>query len=132
MIVLRVRTVELMKSGSEFKTNAFSRVVKKPFKYFGIMTRFRVSLAFNSITRLLMLAAMSCLTMSSLVFAFTTFDKLNRSRATNSSQFRYSFNLELTTPTANGSVYSTYDYYKNGEVNGFGFSDTDNYLFNTS
>ena len=132
MIVLRVRTVDLMKAGSEFKTNAFSRVVKKPFKHFGVMTRFRVSLAFNSITRLLMLAAMSCLTMSSLVFAFTTFDKLNRSRETNSSQFKYSFNLELTTPTASGSAFSIYDYFKDGQTKGFGYSDPENYMFNTS
>lgn len=132
MVVLRVRTVDLMKPGSEFKTNAFSRVVKKPFKHFGVMTRFRVSLAFNSITRLLMLAAMSCLTMSSLVFAFTTFDKLNKSRETNSSQFKYSFNLELTTPTSGGSTYNIYDYYNDGQTRGFGASDPEQYIFNTS
>lgn len=131
MIVLRVRTVDLMKPGSEFKTNAFSRVVKKPFKHFGVMTRFRVSLAFNSITRLLMLAAMSCLTMSSLVFAFTTFDKLSKSRETNSSQFKYSFNLELTTPTTSGSSFNTFDYYTNNATNGFGYSDPSHYIFNT-
>ncbi|MCQ3914255.1 MAG: hypothetical protein MJ201_00185 [Mycoplasmoidaceae bacterium] len=115
---MRVNSVELMKAGSEFKTNSFSRIAKKPFKHFSVLTRFRVALAFNSISRLLMLAAMSCLTMSSLVFAFTTFDKLNQSRTTNSTQFDYNFNIELTTPTASGSVYSVYDYSRKQEEQG--------------
>ncbi|MBQ0045583.1 MAG: ABC transporter permease [Mycoplasma sp.] len=133
LLVLRVNSVELMKAGSEFKTNSFSRIAKKPFKHFSVLTRFRVALAFNSISRLIMLAAMTCLTMSSLVFAFTTFDKLNSSRVTNSSQFDYSFNLELTTPTSSGSVYSVYDYSKKQEDRtntGFGWSDPTQYMFN--
>lgn len=135
MLVLRVNSVELMKSGSEFKTNSFSRIAKKPFKHFGVITRFRVSLAFNSITRLLMLAAMSCLTMSSLVFAMTTFDKLNMSKTVNSSQFDYKFNIELTTPTVSGSVFSVYDYSKTQDadrIQGLGYSDPENYIFNLS
>lgn len=134
LLVLRVNSVELMKAGSEFKTNSFSRIAKKPFKHFGVLTRFRVALAFNSISRLIMLAAMTCLTMASLVFAFTTFDKLNASKNTNSTQFDYSFNLELTTPTASGSVYSVYDYSKkqdDGTSNtGFGWTDPSQYMFN--
>ena len=82
LIVLRIKTTDLMKAGSEFKTSSFSRFVKKPFRRFGVVTRFRISLAFNSISRLIMMAGMSCLTMSSLVFAMTTFDKLNKSRIT--------------------------------------------------
>lgn len=137
LIVLRVNSVELMKPGSEFKTNSFSRIAKKPFKHFGVMTRFRVALAFNSISRLLMLAAMSCLTMSSLVFAFTTFDKLNASRVTNSSQFDYNFNIQLTTPTTSGGPYVTYDYAEpqtdaEGKVKGLGWTDPSQYYFNVS
>ena len=133
-IVLRTSAVELMKSGSEFKTNAFSRIAKKPFKHFGVLTRFRVSLAFNSITRLLILAAMSCLTMSSLVFAMTTFDKLSQSQNINSTQFNYDFNVELTTPTSSGGPYSVYDYSEPTEdgkqIKGYGFADPSQYLFN--
>ncbi|MCQ2956323.1 MAG: hypothetical protein MJ233_00120 [Mycoplasmoidaceae bacterium] len=109
-LVLRTKAVDLMKAGSEFKVNAFSRIAKKPFKHFGVLTRFRVALAFNSISRLIVLGAMSCLTMSSLVFAMTTFDKLNQSKNINSTQFDYNFNIELTTPTSTGGPYSTYDY----------------------
>ncbi len=137
LIVLRVNSVELMKPGSEFKTNSFSRIAKKPFKHFGVMTRFRVALAFNSISRLLMLAAMSCLTMSSLVFAFTTFDKLNASRVTNSTQFDYNFNVQLTTPTTSGGPYITYDYAQpqpdvEGKIKGLGWTDPSQYYFNVS
>jgi putative ABC transport system permease protein len=48
LIVLREKTVDLMKQGSEYKSNAIARNIKKPFVNFGIMTKFRVSLAFNS------------------------------------------------------------------------------------
>ncbi|MCQ3915719.1 MAG: hypothetical protein MJ195_03220 [Mycoplasmoidaceae bacterium] len=124
-VVLRTSAVSLMKAGSEFKTNSFSRIAKKPFKHFGVLTRFRVSLAFNSITRLLILAAMSCLTMSSLVFAMTTFDKLSQSKNINSTQFNYDFNVELTTPSSSGGPYSIYDYseplaYGSQQIKGYG------------
>ncbi len=134
LLVLRTKAVDLMKAGSEFKVNAFSRIAKKPFKHFGVLTRFRVALAFNSISRLLVLGAMSCLTMSSLVFAMTSFDKLNQSKNINSTQFDYNFNIELTTPTSTGGAYSTYDYSAEqdpGIAKGFGWSNPDQYLFNT-
>jgi putative ABC transport system permease protein len=49
LIVLREKTVDLMKQGSEYKTNAIARNIKRPFVGFGILTKFRISLAFNSI-----------------------------------------------------------------------------------
>ncbi|XQP54917.1 MAG: FtsX-like permease family protein [Mycoplasmoidaceae bacterium] len=136
-VVLRTSAVSLMKAGSEFKTNGFSRIAKKPFKHFGVLTRFRVSLAFNSITRLLILAAMSCLTMSSLVFAMTTFDKLSQSKNINSTQFNYDFNVELTTPTSSGGPYSIYDYSQpiapgSDQIKGYGWADPEQYLFNVN
>lgn len=127
LTVLRTKAVELMRAGSEFKTNGFSRIVKKPFKRFGILTRFRVSLAFNSLLRLSMLAIMSTLTMSSLVFAMTTFDRLSQSQVINSSQFEYNFSLELVTPTVTGGPYSYYDVSR-GQV---GQDDHIQYLYNT-
>ncbi len=136
LTVLRQKAVDLMKAGSEFKTNAFSRIVKKPFKHFGILTRFRVSLAFNSLLRLTMLALMSTLTMSSLVFAMTTFDRLSQSQVINSSQFDYNFNIELTTPTSTGGPYSYFDVSKTSsqptdEVKGLGETNTSQYIYNT-
>jgi uncharacterized protein YpmS len=48
-IQLREKTVNLMKSGSEFKGSFVARHIKEPFRSFGIMTKFRISTAFNSI-----------------------------------------------------------------------------------
>jgi putative ABC transport system permease protein len=48
-IQLREKTVNLMKSGSEFKGSFVARHIKEPFRSFGIMTKFRISMAFNSI-----------------------------------------------------------------------------------
>jgi len=126
LVVLKSKAVDLMKSGSEFKTNAFSRIVKKPFKKFGIMTRFRVSLAFNSISRLLMLAAVSTLTMSTLVFAMTSYNRLAQSQAINSTQFNYKYSVDLTTPTSSGGTYSTIDLTKNA----VGLTNVNDYWYN--
>jgi len=126
LVVLKSKAVDLMKSGSEFKTNAFSRVVKKPFKKFGIMTRFRVSLAFNSISRLLMLAAVSTLTMSTLVFAMTSYNRLAQSQSINSTQFNYKYSVDLTTPTSSGGTYSTIDLTKNA----VGLTNVNDYWYN--
>lgn len=136
-IVLRISSVELMKPGSEFKASGFSRAIKKPFKYFGVLTRFRVSLAFNSLGRLIVLAIASCLTMTSLVFAFTTMDKLDASRTANSTQYNYSFNVKLTTPTASGSTYCIDDCsvptsIEGDSVIGYGRTNSDNYIYNLS
>lgn len=128
LIVLKTKTVDLMKSGSEFKASAFSRAIKKPFKHFGILTRFRVSLAFNSLLRLSMLAVMSTLTMSSLVFAMSTFNRLSQAQKTNSSQFEYNFNVELVTPTTSGGPYSYYDVSKNE----LGTTNSSQYVYNTA
>jgi hypothetical protein len=45
---LRIKTTYLMKSGSEYRVNLMSKYIKKPFKQTNIITRFRISLAFNS------------------------------------------------------------------------------------
>jgi hypothetical protein len=48
-IQLREKTVNLMKVGSEFKGSFVARHIKAPFRNFGIMTKFRIATAFNSI-----------------------------------------------------------------------------------
>ena len=123
--VLKIKPVELMKPGSEFKTNAVSRVVKRPFAKFGILTRFRVSLAFNSIWKLVVLSVMSMLTMTALVFTMTTGGKLADAQEISESQISYRYSIELETPTSQGGPHAIADYRK-----GLGYSNIDNYLFN--
>lgn len=124
-LALRTDPVTLMKAGSEFKINFFSKMVKRPFSSFGIIFRFRVSLAFNSLWRLLVLAMMCMLTMSALVFSFTTFGKLASSQIKNASTYDYDYAIELATPTINGGPYKDFDYLKNS-----GVSDPTTGLFN--
>ena len=133
--VLKSKTIQLMKSGSEFKSNSFSRWVKKPFKYTNVLTRFRISIAFNSLPRLLVLATASCLTMTSLIFSFASLNKLNESQDINATQNSYNFSLELTTPTSAGSTYSVIDFSKIGNENnesGVGCSNAKDFIFNTN
>ena len=49
LYVLRKNTVNLMKTDSQANANLSARSMKKVFGKFGIMTKFRVSVAFNSI-----------------------------------------------------------------------------------
>jgi hypothetical protein len=48
-LLLREKATDLMKQGSEYRANFISRHIKKPFDRFNIITRFRISIAFNSI-----------------------------------------------------------------------------------
>lgn len=136
--ILKTKVTQLMKSGSEFKSNSFSRWVKKPFKYTNVLTRFRISIAFNSLPRLLVLAAASCLTMTSLIFSFASLNKLSESQNINATQSSYNFDLELTTPTSSGSTYSVIDFSKIGNIDeknneiGIGYSNAKEYVFNTN
>mgnify|MGYP002470445045 CR=1 FL=1 len=104
-IVLREKTTDLMKSGSEFKSNWLSRVIKKPFKKFTVLTKFRISIAFNSLWKLTILSIMSSLAMSSLVFGMTMNGKFDTAITKTSDTRDYSYAIDLYSPTTQGGQY---------------------------
>ncbi len=104
-IVLREKTTDLMKSGSEFKSNWLSRVIKKPFKKFGVLTKFRVSIAFNSLWKLTILSIMGSLAMSSLVFGMTMNGKFDSAISKTSDTRNYHYSVDLYSPTTQGGQY---------------------------
>jgi hypothetical protein len=115
LIVLREKTVNLMKQGSEYKTNAVARNIKRPFVNFGILTKFRISLAFNSIWKLIVLALMSALAMSTLVFSVTIVGKFDYVKDKTFASRNYSYAVDLTSPTDQGGQYVPVDATQSGE-----------------
>jgi putative ABC transport system permease protein len=94
-----------MKTGSEYKVNLVERIVKKPFSRFGILTRFRVSIAFNSLSRLFVLCLATTLTISSIAFAFANVGKFEQAETSTFTSRNYKYAVDLYTPTAQGGQY---------------------------
>ncbi len=97
------------------KLGWLARQVKKPFKWTGIVSRFRISIAFSSVSKLLFLSLISSLSMSSIIFISSTykmFDKtIDPTIKTNSADFA----INLTTPTWQGGQYYGVDFNKIGQ-----------------
>ncbi|MDE7433579.1 MAG: hypothetical protein K2M43_00270 [Mycoplasmoidaceae bacterium] len=94
-----------MKAGSEFKTNPISRVAKKPMAPFGIIAKFRASIAFSSLGKLFILTLISSLAMSSLIFGFTINGKFDTAIAKTADTRNYAFQVDLYSPTSQGGQY---------------------------
>lgn len=108
-LLLREKTTNLMKGGSEYKFGTIAKIVKKPFKKVSVISRFRISIAFSSVWKLLILSIMSSLVMSSLTFAFTISGKFDQAIAKTLDTKNYSYSVDLYTPTEQGGQYIPVD-----------------------
>jgi hypothetical protein len=109
VFILRKPTVQLFKADGEYKANLISRYIKNPFSNFGIITKFRVSLAFNFIWKLLVLSIMSTLAMSSIIFAISINGKFEQAKNTTFTSQKYSYAVDLFSPTNQGGQYIPYN-----------------------
>jgi putative ABC transport system permease protein len=102
-----------MKSGSEYKVNVAQKYVKKPFKHFNILTRFRVSVAFNSFSKIAVLFVTTTLTMTALMFATSNIGKFTEAKQNTFNSRNYSYAVDLYTPTLESGQYipTSADYY---------------------
>jgi putative ABC transport system permease protein len=94
-----------MKSGSEFKGSFIARHIKEPFRSFGIMTKFRISTAFNSIWKLVILSVMVSLSISTLIFGINMVGKFRYAQEKTFASRNYSYAVDLYTPTSQGGQY---------------------------
>lgn len=108
-LLLREKTTDLMKSGSEYKFSQIAKLVKKPFKRAGVISKFRVSIAFSSMWKLFVLSIMSSLIMSSLTFGFTINGKFDQAITKTLDTKNYSYSVDLYTPTEQGGQYIPVD-----------------------
>ncbi|MGL4358092.1 MAG: hypothetical protein ACRCSY_05265 [Cetobacterium sp.] len=88
-----------MKSDAQYKGNLLSEGSKKIFKSSNPLNKFRVSLAYHSISKLLLLSIMTSLVMTSLIFASSTYGKFEDARISTFKSKQYKYDLKLFSPT---------------------------------
>lgn len=120
--VLRKNVVDLMKANSQDNPNKLSKIVKASAAKFGVITRYRLSVAFGSLWKLLVLVIMTTLTLSSVIFTTSINGKFQDSMLATNKIHNYSYAVKLVTPTTSGGQYKPvcYDTDANGNFLGIG------------
>ena len=124
LLILKKNTVDLMKTNSQDNPSFLSKFFKAIFFKTNVITKFRISVAFSSFWKLIILIITTSLTLSSLVFAMSIHGKLETSiNATNESR-KYKYAVSLYTPTIEGGQYTPVAYSADelGNFNGIGMS----------
>ncbi len=104
-IIIRRPPGRLMNESSKFSVSRLSKIMSKPIPSFKIMPKFRLSVAFSSFSRLLVLVIMLSLSSSALIFAFGTTNKFSDTKQITYVDKKYNMNFELETPTLQGGQY---------------------------
>ena len=108
--VLRKNTVDLMKANSNDNPKYLSRFAKRRFSQFNIITKFRVAVAFSSVWKLFVLALMTSISLSSLLFILSIQGKFGTSISATANNRNYSYAIDLCTPTIEGGQYIPVNY----------------------
>ncbi|MDE5949509.1 MAG: ABC transporter permease, partial [Malacoplasma sp.] len=122
---LRGETSEFMKDESKYKMTKIASLLKKPFTKFSIITRLRAAIAFSSLWRLILLSLMSALLMTSLTFSINTLNSFSSAAEKTYSTRKYTYALNLVTPTLQSGQYYTVPYQQQGKtLNKLSYFDT--------
>ncbi|MDE5841625.1 MAG: ABC transporter permease, partial [Malacoplasma sp.] len=113
---LRGETSEFMKDESKYKMTKIASLLKKPFIKFSIITRLRAAIAFSSLWRLILLSLMSALLMTSLTFSVNTLKSFSSAAEKTYSTRKYTYALNLVTPTLQSGQYYTVPYQQQGKT----------------
>lgn len=109
IFVLRKPTVKLFRSDIDYKSNIISRHIKRPFSSWSVISKFRISLAFNYLWKLLVLSVMSSLVLTSIIFAMSINGKFDEAKNTTYAAQKYNYAIDLFSPTTQGGQYIPYD-----------------------
>ena len=122
---LRGETSEFMKDESKYKMTKIASLLKKPFTKFSVITRLRAAIAFSSLWRLILLSLMSALLMTSLTFSINTLNSFSSAAEKTYSTRKYTYALNLVTPTLQSGQYYTVPYQQQGKtLNKLSYFDT--------
>lgn len=102
---LRGDNVYLMKSDAQYKGNLISEGSKKVLKGSSPLRKFRFSLAYHSLSKLLLLSVMTSLIMTSLIFASSTYGKFEAAQIATFTSKQYKYDLKLFSPTSASGQY---------------------------
>lgn len=97
--VLRQNIVKSLKNDSDYKVSKFSLAMKRPLAKFGVITRFRASLAFNSFWKLIILCSLSAATMVVFDFALASQNIFQIAQNDTKKTHDYNYAVDLVTPT---------------------------------
>ncbi|WP_052663567.1 ABC transporter permease [[Mycoplasma] testudinis] len=97
--VLRQNVVKSLKNDSDYKVSKFSVAMKMPLAKFGVITRFRASLAFNSFWKLVILASLSTATMVVFDFAISANGTFQLAEERTTKTHNYNYAIDLASPT---------------------------------
>lgn len=111
--ILHKKTVDVMKANSQENPNLVAKAAKASFKNTGILVRYRIAVAFNSLWKLLVLVVMTALTLSSLVFSISIHDKFENAVAATNASRNYTYAIQLNTPTEAGGQYKPIQFDEN-------------------
>lgn len=109
-IALKGETSEFMKDEAKYKMSRIAESMKKPFQKFSIVSRFKASIAFLSLWRLIILSVMSAALMLSLTFSMASYNRFNVVAYKSFEPRNYSYALNLATPTIQGGQYYAVPY----------------------
>ena len=102
---LRGDNVYLMKSDAQYKGNLISEGSKKVLKGSSPLRKFRFSLAYHSLSKLLLLSVMTSLIMTSLIFTSSTYGKFEAAQIATFTSKQYKYDLKLFSPTSASGQY---------------------------
>lgn len=97
--VLKQNIVKSLKNDSDYKVSRFSLAMKAPLAKFGVITRFRSSLAFNSFWKLIILCSLSAATMVVFDFALASQNIFQIAQNDTKKTHDYNYAVDLVTPT---------------------------------
>lgn len=97
--VLKQNIVKSLKNDSDYKVSKFSLAMKAPLAKFGVITRFRASLAFNSFWKLIILCSLSAATMVVFDFALASQNTFQVAQSDTKKTHNYNYAVDLVTPT---------------------------------
>lgn len=124
LIKFNKKPTELMKENSQDNITNTAKFVKMFAWKFGVITKFRIAIAFQSLWKLMVLATITSLSLSSLVFSLCINGKFESSMSATNNSRNYSYTIDLYTPTKEGGQYipTRYDVDENENFMGVGQS----------
>lgn len=111
---LRGETAEFMKDDAKYKMSKSSEFMKRPFKKFNIIVRFRAAIAFTSLWRVLLLSIMSAGLSMSLTFSLNSLNAFKNAATETFGPKNYSYSINLISPTLQSGQYYAVPYNSQG------------------
>lgn len=104
-LTLRKNTKELMSESSRFKTTKLSKIITKTVSWAPVMTRFKASIAFSSLSKLIALTILFSLLSIVTSFTCAISNKFEIAKKDTYSTKKYKYALDFITPTIQGGAY---------------------------